>query len=187
MDIIDKLEKSNSRTSIYFFKQGIFAQLYGMSLYLARIELNLLVKVCGVRHKKCGGDLILRGGLPVSTLEKHFGRRLIHHDYGYEIRLTHEIEDLTDYNSWYLKQKNYLLKKEAIERNNKTELVEAEKNLEVSALSRELAASRQLTLSEQEYYFLMNWRQDKYPSSIESGFIRGLKEKILSQGRSRLR
>lgn len=99
MNIEKKLVYSQSSKSIYFFRERMFAQMYGMSLYLAIKELKLRINVTGKRYKKLQNKLVLRGGLPLVWLEKHYQEKLIYHSYGYELKGNWQ-EDIKDYYVW---------------------------------------------------------------------------------------
>lgn len=189
MDINEKIKLSQHNNSIHFFKQGIFAQLFGVSLYLAITELKLSVKVCGVRYKKFHNSLILRAGLPIAALEKRYSNFLITREYGYEF-MGNWLFDNEHYQAWKNIQLAELLKQVSKQQSLKPQCKKFIINQQSSKLNHdgtlELADkvsfdTWQLTLSEQEYQFLKNWQPDKYPASLESGFIRGLSKKISSQ------
>ena len=69
MNIEQKLKLSQQTDYIYFFREGIFAQLYGVSLYLAVTRLNLDLNLCLYKYKSLSNQKILRAGLPTKKLE----------------------------------------------------------------------------------------------------------------------
>ena len=188
MKIEDKLKLSNEWCSIFFFTEGIFAQVFGVSLYIAVAHFGLAAKVCGYRYKKLGNHMVLRAGLPTKTLEQRYGNMLIKHEFGYEIKYGLEPND-ADYQEWHDENMANLLSQEQLLARHKTLHSESQSSkAEVktacaptptpSAPQENLNAALSITLSKQEVEFLQSWLIDKYPSSIESGFIRGLQQKV---------
>ncbi|OCG23488.1 hypothetical protein A9G11_05880 [Gilliamella sp. wkB108] len=145
MNIEQKLKQSQCCDSIYFFREGVFAQLFGVSLYLAITELKLGVKVCGYRYKKLDNLMVLRAGLPILVLEKRYATQLLKQSYGYEIKGNWQV-DLANYKAWYTTQLNELLQAEQIM--NSTNKVTCKKTRQITFPEKGLDENLNLPLSE---------------------------------------
>lgn len=161
MNIAQKLQYSQCIDRIYFFREGMFAQLYGVSLYLAITRLNLDIKLCIYRYKSLSNKPILRAGLPTNKLEKLNINGLLKTDFGYEYVNNWNIDHVV-YRAWYESQLSLLL--------NSSEKLP-------SSLNKNLIP---LWLTEREYSFLISWQQGKYPVGTEFRFVERLSKKIAS-------
>lgn len=167
MKIKDKLAYSQLWDRIYFFKEGMFVQLYGVSLYLALKEINLNIKVHYRNYKMISDKPILRAGFPISGLNKLSIGDLKEREFGYELPGAWE-RDIEGYRNWYREQLAILG-------------IGAEKNRE-QLIEKQL---KPLWLTEKEYCFLCGWRKGKYPLETEYEFILRLQQKIASSNAKR--
>ncbi|MBI0154612.1 MULTISPECIES: hypothetical protein [unclassified Gilliamella] len=164
MNIEQKLKLSQQTDYIYFFREGIFAQLYGVSLYLAVTRLNLDLNLCLYKYKSLSNQKILRAGLPTKKLESLLPNGLANCQFGYSYKNLWHV-DRNSYNRWYKKNTSELLSINCKNKHSK------------DFLSKELIP---LWLTEEERQFLLNWQKDKYGQSTEQQFIDTLQRKIVS-------
>ena len=164
MNIEQKLKLSQQTDYIYFFREGIFAQLYGVSLYLAVTRLNLDLNLCLYKYKILSNQKILRAGLPTKKLESLLPNGLANCQFGYSYKNLWHV-DKNSYNRWYKKNTSELLSINCKNKHSK------------DFLSKELIP---LWLTEEERQFLLDWQKDKYRQATEQYFIETLQRKIVS-------
>ena len=99
MNIEEKLKLSQQSDCIYFFRERMFAQVYGVSLYLATTKLNLNLKVYCQQYKKLNNKKVLKAGISIPKLIGLFSDQLIPQSYGYQLRWNLQV-DLTKFIKW---------------------------------------------------------------------------------------
>lgn len=167
MDIFEKLTQSKNSDIIYFYREGIFAQLYGVSLYLAINQLALPLTLRARRYKKLSDRYILCAGLPTKLLENLSIKNLQKTSFGYELK-NDLIVDYRHYQIWYHQKLNQSL----IEQNLLNRTQQINENL--------IRGLKPVWLNEKEYNFIQTWHRGKYRPGLELQFMEMLQRKIAS-------
>lgn len=166
MDIEQKLGLSARLGAITFIQEGMFLRCYQQSLFSLQYYYQPGFKVLGKRIKKLQNLAIFYSGFPVSQIGRFPNARAT--DWGFELDCDARPEE--EYQQWLNRACTWLDKQEA---NNITQ---------TNALSSEkqkahpvIPLNRQVSLSEEMCQFLAHWSPGRYPASVDSGFIQGLK------------
>lgn len=108
MRIIEKLKQSKSIDNIYFYRERMFVQLYGVSLYLALEVLNLPLTMRIKRYKKLANKPILQAALLDKAMLNLNISGLTKTEFGYILPNSRSV-DLLVYRLWHDKQLKQLL------------------------------------------------------------------------------
>lgn len=111
MNITEKLKQSERFDNIYFYRERMFVQLYGVSLYLSLKELDLPLNMRVKRYKMLGNKAILNAGMPLKSLINLDITDLIVTDSGFKIPNSWSFEPVS-YHDWYERKLKQLLSKE---------------------------------------------------------------------------
>lgn len=111
MNIVEKLKQSKRIDNIYFYRERMFVQLYGVSLYLSLKELDLPLTVRLKRYKTLGNKAILNAGMPLKSLINLDITDLIVTDSGFKIPNSWSFEPVS-YHDWYERKLKQLLSEE---------------------------------------------------------------------------
>lgn len=111
MNITEKLKQSERFDNIYFYRERMFVQLYGVSLYLSLKELDLPLNMRVKRYKMLGNKAILNAGMPLKSLINLDITNLIVTDSGFKIPNSWSFEPVS-YHDWYERKLKQLLSKE---------------------------------------------------------------------------
>lgn len=111
MNITEKLKQSERIDNIYFYRERMFVQLYGISLYLSLKELGLPLNLRVKRYKMLGNRAILNAGMPLKSLLNLDITDLIVTDSGFKIPNCWSFDSLS-YHNWYGRKLKQLLSEE---------------------------------------------------------------------------
>ncbi|MBI0037932.1 MULTISPECIES: hypothetical protein [Gilliamella] len=185
MNIEEKLKLSQQSDCIYFFRERMFAQVYGVSLYLAATKLNLDLKVYCQQYKKLNNKKVLKAGISIPKLIGLFSDQLIVQSYGYQLRGNWQI-NLTQVIEWQklqftaIEQLRMMSALPNITEPNSSHLSNRKDKARLALAGKHSQDAWHLMLSEREYNYLKDWKKGKYPLSIDLSFIEKLSQKIAS-------
>ena len=162
MNIEQKLALSARLGIITFIQEGMFLRCYQQSLCSLVHYYQPGFKILGKRIKKLQNLAIFYSGFPVSQIGRFPNARVT--DWGFELDCEARAEE--EYQNWLSRACTWLDKQQ---RNNITQKDEQQKTHTVTPLN------RQVSLSEEICRFLAQWSPGRYPASVDSGFIQGLK------------
>ncbi len=152
MEIKERLVLSARPGKLTLIREGMFLKCYQQSLFSLVHYVYPDIKVTGRRIKKLGGQAVFSGGFPEAVLVKVLPEARFT-DWGAEAD-TDNIDEVA-YQSWL------------------TTLTLAEDKGGGGATSD--GQSGTPILSEDECRFLDSWQPGLFPSSVDTGFIQGLK------------
>lgn len=151
MEINERLVLSARPGKLTLIREGMFLKCYQQSLFSLVHSVYPDIKVTGRRIKKLGGQAVFSGGFPEAVLVKVLPEAQFT-DWGAEAD-TDNIDEVA-YQSWL------------------TTLTLAE---DKGGGATSDGQSGTPILSEDECRFLDSWQPGLFPSSVDTGFIQGLK------------